>query len=626
MGEKQKQGTEKDKTKSLSKNVDSKPSAKDEGKKGKTATSSSSVKKSSRTLSTTCDKVAAPKSSKKLLTVTSTPTKKKQDDTVLSDKDKKKKPNKEKENSKDETKKSTKTKDDGERKKKSSTTDKKEDKKKEELKKDTAKKEKIKEKDKKKEKDVKKAKKSDTNDGENGKKDKKKTKSDTKNKKVGKKRSKDDENKKGKTLACCICKDGNIKDDLAGGLCDHVFCTPCLENLLHKPMIDPKPDDNHLSAPTLGRCPECHAALKKFEMKDMSSSGKRKKGSEKFMAEKITDIGQTPIKGLVFQPDLDTKQWGYFHFDSDDDPKKSKIRPRLDFSKAISQDREAWLMNDGTTVPDQKYFEKGYFYHESTRTFHGTIIWDTITFQGSHQWDCVIGFNKSFSAIHVGVIHERKERILDKKAQEKADKAKDSEVYRYQYPFDGRWKLLWKNTEGKDQTGTITVRNNEFQQGPYLFNINFKDPETPRFRWPLDPVYAAVKRGGNVKKKPMGPDIGERVVWETTHPAFAEITWERETIGDPPIQKTTHFGIGNHEYSVWSSWADEAGELENDTPSRDVVDNQSDSDDDGDVAEEKVGELGNESDDDSSSSSGSSSSSSDSGDDDESDSSSSSGS
>jgi hypothetical protein len=607
MGEKPK-STDKVKTKSSTEREDDKPNAKVEGKKA-TSSSAASGKKSSRNL-------AAPKSSKKLGAVASPPTKKKQDDIGDDNKDKKKKPNRENETSKDEAKKSTSKKDEGDRKKKSSN-EKKVDKKKDEVKKETTRKEKTKDKEKKKDKEAKKVKKSVSEDGKKVMKDKKKTKSDKKEKEVDKKSSKDDDNKKKKTLVCCICKDKSIKDDLAGGLCDHVFCTPCLENLLHKPMLDPQPDDNHLAAPTMGRCPECRAALKKFEMKDMASNGKKKKGSslgvEKFKADKITDLSQTPIKGLVFQPDDDSRQLAYFHFDSDNDKKKNKIRPRLDFTKAISQDKEAWLMNDGTTIPEQKYFEKGYFYVESTRTFHGTIRWDTITFQGSHQWDCIIGFNKSFSGIHVGVIHERKERILDKKAQEKAENANDTDAYRYYYPFDGRWKLLWKNAEGKDQTGSITVRNNEFQQGPYLFNLNFKDPETPRFRWPLDPVYAAVKRGGSLRKKPMGPDIGERIVWETTHPAFSEITWERETIGDPPLQKTTHFGVGNNEYSVWTSYAEEARGGEDDTRDAADLERGSDESDSAEDADEKENESGR----DSSSSSGSSEDDGDSDDDDD---------
>jgi len=42
--------------------------------------------------------------------------------------------------------------------------------------------------------------------------------------------------------------------------------------------------------------------------------------------------------------------------------------------------------------------------------------------------------------------------------------------------------------------------------------------------------------------------VGEKLVWETTHPEFSEITWERSTVGECPIQKTIHIGMGGHEY------------------------------------------------------------------------------
>lgn len=615
-----------EKKKQSSKREDEKPTSNDEGKK----TKSSSGRKSSRHLgrdtnsSPPTSPTRAPKSSKKGAEGAPTSTKKRRDHD--DDKDRKKTLNKDKKSTTGDAKKASSKKNEVADAKKKST---KGDKKNVEGKKDTLKNEKTKEKEKKKEKDADKERKSDKKRKKKDKKDDTKAKKDKNDTKVGEKTlqestTKGDAVKKKKVLVCCICKDKSIKDDLAGGLCDHVFCTPCLEHLLHQPMLDPRADDNHLSAPTMGRCPECRAALKKFDMKDMAPGRKKKgvslSGSQKFEACKITDLTQTPISGLVFQPDDDSRQMGSFYFDSGDDKKTKKIRPRLDFTKAIAQNREAWLMNDGTTIPEQKYFEKGCFYSESTRTFHGTIKWDPVTFLGSHQWDCIVGFNKAFSAIHVGVIHERKERILDQKTQEKADKTKEKNFHRYQYPFDGRWKLLWKNTEGKDQTGSITVQNNEFQQGPYLFNLNFKDPETPRFRWPLDPVYAAVKRGGSLKKKPTGPEIGERVVWETTHPAFSEITWERESVGDLPIASTTHFGSGDHAYSVWSSIAEEIRKVENvESDGNEEISNKEEEDDSGEIEEDS--EKDDESDAGSSSSSDSSESDDDNDDDDEADSS-----
>jgi hypothetical protein len=78
----------------------------------------------------------------------------------------------------------------------------------------------------------------------------------------------------------------------------------------------------------------------------------------------------------------------------------------------------------------------------------------------------------------------------------------------------------------------------------------------------LDPVFAAAKSGVNLNKKPMGPFVGERIVWETTHSAFGEMTWERETIGETPCQRTIHFGIGSNEYSIAGAEKDAATEDE----------------------------------------------------------------
>jgi hypothetical protein len=156
---------------------------------------------------------------------------------------------------------------------------------------------------------------------------------------------------------------------------------------------------------------------------------------------------------------------------------------------------------------------------------------------------------------------------------EKKDKVDEDELHRHEYPLDGKWKLIWLNASGSQQTGNITVRNNEFQQGPYLFNLDYTEPEKIRFRWPLDPVYAAAKSGVNLKKKPTGPPVGERIVWDTTHPAFREITWQRESLGEPPIQRTVHFGFGNNEYAI-----DSAGDKAGDAAGDDKSDKSSDDD------------------------------------------------
>ena len=327
---------------------------------------------------------------------------------------------------------------------------------------------------------------------------------------------------------CCICLDENA-DSSAGGLCEHVFCLSCLENLLHRPLAKPQLHDNHLGAPTLGRCPECRTELRKFEMKDV------KTGELKY--QRNTNIKSTPIYGKVFRPKDKTLQLGNFHFDAD--------KPYMNFLDGIEQDKEMWMLNDGTQIPEKVPFEDGCFYDETTQTFHGKIYWQPITFRGAHRWEVVLCFTRDFNSIHIGLIHMRKERLL-----KKMDEINEKELYRHLYPLDGVWKVTWKNEDDEAETGRLTVRNNEFQQGSSLFNLNFEEPEKPRFRWPLNPIWAAAKSGVNLKKKPVGPRIGEKIVWETLHPEFREIVWLRESIGKPSIQRTVHFGIGHNEYST----------------------------------------------------------------------------
>lgn len=491
----------------------------------------------------------------------------------------------------------------------------------------------------------KKAKKSSRNDDDddaNKKKEKKQSKKEAKKKtkQASKKPSTSSSSSTAAKATCCICRDAAHDDDLVGGLCEHAFCTSCVENLLHKPMAKQLAEDNHLAAPTLGRCPECGQALRKFDLLDLSSSpstsnSKKKITTSGLKYKRVTKLKDTPIYGLVFQPADGVEQLGDFHFDMDE--KADSGLPYMDFSRAIESNQDQWILNDGEAVPAIKHFEEGCFYDPATRTFHGTLLWKPITFKGAFQWDCVIGFNKDFSAIQAGVIHERKERILDKKTHEKASECKaaapqgkkngkkskkdegksgatskneyEHSYYRYLYPLDGKWRLGWTNIEGKEQTGAITVRNNEFQQGQYLFNLNFKDPETPQFRWPLDPVFATAKKGhGNLKKRPMGPSLGEKIVWETTHPAFSEITWERDSYGDPlpPIPRTTHFGVANHAYVSTTPGRDrtQSGEDE-----REDVEEKS-TKRDNDVNDDDASTSGSSSNSDSSSGSSSSSSSS----------------
>ena len=449
---------------------------------------------------------------------------------------------------------------DGEKKKKKEKKDEKDDKKKDKEK--EKEKEKKKDKEKKTEKDEKKKdkkkkdKKEKSKDGEKDKKkksksdkEKKKSKSKEKESKEKSAKSKDGKTASDKTKSkkksetvletiCCICKDASSTPEVFGN-CEHVFCKSCLEYLLDNPMPDPQPEDNHLAAPTMGRCPQCREALRLFEVKDIKT--------KKEAYEKNFELHTSPLNGLVFCPKDPKLLVGDFHFDVSFEKMgfSGFKQPFMTFSEAMARDKDPWFLADGTEVPDKKSFEKGCHYHEPTRTFHGSLLWETSRFQGAYRWDIVLGFQEDFSDVRVGLIHLRKERIIENEKEIDPD-----ELHRYRYPCDGRWKLIWLGAEGKEQTGSVTVRGNEFQQGPFTFNLDFTDPKKPGFKWPLDPVYATAKSGIDLTKKPTGPEIGDRIVWETTHPSFSEITWERATIGEPPLPSTIHFGYGPGNYML----------------------------------------------------------------------------
>jgi hypothetical protein len=398
---------------------------------------------------------------------------------------------------------------------------------------------------------------------------------------VKKKKSKGDDNEKKKKLGICsICKNKDV-DATIGGMCDHIFCLPCFKKVVHNPMPNPASHDNHLAAPTLGRCPTCQKELKKFEAKRCKQGKVIEKSA---FAKQKMDIPKSPIFGKVYAPQNKEMLLGNFCFNDQN-------QPYIDFKDAIEQDKEKWLMNDGSQIPQRKDFERGCFFDLETRTFHGKIKWKKVTFRGAHQWDVVLSFRKGFAAIHVGIIHEHKERIVDKGEQKNKT---PEEFIRLQYPLDGAWRLFWKDIDGNEKSGKVTVRNNAFSQGPYLFNLNFWDPKKLSFKWPLDPVIAEAKSGANLKEDPMGPEIGDRIVWSTTHPAFQEgFAWERKSIGGFPMQATVHIGIGNNEYvekgngdNSAQQEAEESGTEHSEVP--DVSEEGSDDDSSDDEASESA--------------------------------------
>jgi hypothetical protein len=347
---------------------------------------------------------------------------------------------------------------------------------------------------------------------------------------------------------CVITEDPEIDAPIRGSKCDHHFSIAALETHLTRPMKNPTEYDAYLGAPTLGRCPACQAELKLFEARDALTG--------EYFYERYYNLQATPLAGLVFKPRDGEVQLGHFHFDTTDFDKKDShgmSLPYMNFVDAIESNQEKWMLNDGSQVPQRKWFEEGCHFHEPTRTFHGTIVFGNPRFQGAYQWDVTLAFTKDYAGINVGVIHKRTDRMV-----EVSDNIDFTQMHRYMYPLDGAWQLLWQNPAGEPKTGSVHVRGNEFQQGPYMFHLNFTEPDKPGFRWPLDPVYAVAKSGVDLIEEPMGPELGESIEWETTHPAFPEIVWVRESIGPEPVPSTIHFGQGTTNHYMSNLTAEEA--------------------------------------------------------------------
>ena len=343
---------------------------------------------------------------------------------------------------------------------------------------------------------------------------------------------------------CCVCKDSS--SPVAGyGNCEHVFCKPCLERVLYQPFKNPQIEDNHLIAPTLGRCPRCDEELRLFEVKDVTTN-------KPLYSKQNENILDTPLAGLVFCPADSDAHVGNLHFDVTD----LEPRPYFDFASAIAKDPEAWRLDDGEEIPDKKYFFDSH-YHEPTKSFHGSIFWNGSRFQGAYRWDCIFAFKGDFSAMKVGLIHMRKERIIE----EDIYSIDADERYRHLFPCDGNWTLIYEK-DGEEKRGQVIVHGNQFRQGPYTFSLNFSNPKEVGFKWPLDPVFATSVSGIDLTTRPMGPEVGDQIVWKTTHHLYEEIIWERVDVTESTFRSTQHFGLEGDIQMVEENHSDAMQELD----------------------------------------------------------------
>lgn len=303
-------------------------------------------------------------------------------------------------------------------------------------------------------------------------------------------------------------------------------------NVVYKPLEYPIDNSGKSGSPKIGRCPKCRCQVKKDQVRLCKDPTVTPRLASADHHRRVKD---SSIGGKVFVPKDKNPT---FCFDED--------QPYMDLREVKDADEESWILNDGSLVPDRVAFEDGCFFDEESRTFHGKIKWPA-AMRGAYQWDVVLAFKEDCNVMHVGVIHERKERVLDEAFFRDAT---ESEIVRLQYPLDGIWKLTWTNANHEEQIRKVIVQNNEFQQGSNLCYLDMSDPLKVCYRWPGDDsITANVASGVNLIHCPMGPEIGEVISWKTKHPNFPYgFTWERLTFGEMPVQASLHFGVGSKEY------------------------------------------------------------------------------
>jgi hypothetical protein len=298
--------------------------------------------------------------------------------------------------------------------------------------------------------------------------------------------------------------------------------------LLDSPRHDPHPEDAHLAAPTMGRCPICRAELSLFDLRDQKSG--------EIVYSKDFDIPQSPLAGCVYVQHYrglgDLIGHESIHFPGEDDDIKL---PFLNLE--VSHEK----MDDGsTTVPPKKYFEEGCFFHQRTRTFHGSIVWakeKEPTLKGSSRWDFLLQFSSDLRFVARGIIVKRREPVFEENEP--------------RFPLDGRWKVTWKLVNDQEEIGHIEVKGNIIELGPFEYILNLRDKRQPCFEWPLgvtsadlQPIIQRALSGVDLIEHPNGPAVGSCIVWSTSDPDHPEIVWERETISVPPPPIVIRLGPG----------------------------------------------------------------------------------
>ena len=347
---------------------------------------------------------------------------------------------------------------------------------------------------------------------------------------------------------CPVCL--NVShDNMVCGPCGHAFCKPCMERVLNADAAQQRwppasQVDIHLSAPTLGRCPICRAELSLFDITSTTALGKQQEYLYPRNINYYHNDKNCPLQGQVYVPYRGKVGQLSFHWDWHKIKQEQKPLPFFNVSESLSKNPDRWRLESGRPISRIKYFEEGCHFHESSRTFHGRIVWwynDRLN--GSYEWDIVLGFPTDYRFISSGRIHMKRDYQVDESKLPKDYTVEQKQLCHY--PLDGRWTIAWTTKEGDRKTGEIHVKNNEYMQQGWSFHLNFtQDPNHPRISWPKSQHYQTVVTGINLDTHPMGPPAGGAVVWKSTSPNFPKLEWIRQTVGPVPIPRVILFGMG----------------------------------------------------------------------------------
>jgi hypothetical protein len=288
------------------------------------------------------------------------------------------------------------------------------------------------------------------------------------------------------------------------------------------------------------QCPICRSDMSLFDLKKTRPSSDDT--DDVYAYPKDCNIANSKLQGMVFIKNRCIEGNESLHFPSSENG-PSEL-PYLNLEKVPRHDPH-WKLDDGSKLPDKKYFEPGCHFHEQTRTFHGTIRWGQDDcrkwLRGSPRWDFILGFSSNFRFIARGVFIARKESCQSIECGKNDCK----------FPLDGKWKVTWPDN---GTSMNITVHGNKFHFDtalPFQGNsvphaMQFTNPENPTIVWEDQEFTQTSISGVYLRSHPrarMGSQIGESIGWAVSGSSRPEMIWTRQSMPpDNSLFEVAHFG------------------------------------------------------------------------------------